>query len=118
MTARTSQCHECASVFEIAATGRAPNLCPDCKKSNDSATSRSSSNGNGAAAPAKSRRRAKPPARVARKKKAPASSEVRGAIDFLEKKLEALDEERSTIEDAIAALTPLLVVSNGRRGAP
>ena len=88
MSERTSQCRECADVFECGPTGRLPVLCPKCRKD---AKARP---GN----PAKPRKNAK------RSTTSTGSPAIAGAIVALQDEITDLEEQIESRRNALAAL--------------
>lgn len=100
MSARSAQCEECTTVFDVeSTTGRLPTKCPGCRKA-----------GGAAARPKQQKKeKTKGTARRQQKRKTPASSApaIASAIRVLEKEIESLEgqlQQRQDARDALQAI--------------
>jgi hypothetical protein len=89
MSERTAQCRECTDVFECGPTGRLPVLCPKCRKDGKERAV-------GASKP--------------RKVKASSNGmgNIQDAVAACRAELEAIDERKEQLEEAIEALEKLV----------
>ena len=97
MSARSSQCEECATVFDVeSTTGRLPTRCPACRKGG----------GERASSSAKQPKKKKGATKRVQKRSAPAtgSKAIASAVRALQDEIETLEGQVQQRQDALDAL--------------